>query len=122
MTPSPRRGRLKGLVLCVLALMAAACTTDQGGYVFLGINKSDSYAVITLDSNNPLPIRLPARTRAGVASGWTYGDGRTLTVMDPSCSVLGSKLVVGPSTVLTIAADGTLTTDPDRRVFEGSSE
>jgi hypothetical protein len=101
---------------------AAACTTDQGGYSFLGINQSDQDAVITLDTSGSMPTRLAARTKAGIASGWSYVDGPALIAMDALCSVLGSMPVVGPSTVLIIAADGTLKTDPDRRVFDHATE
>ena len=119
---SPWRRHPLACLAVVVTLTAAACTTDQGGYGFVGINRSDDDVVIRLDTSNPLPIRLPAGTRSGIASGWSYGDGKTLTVMDGACAVLGSAPVVGPSTVLTIGVDGALTTDPDRRTFDRATE
>ena len=104
-----------------VGLAATACTTDQGGYGFTGINQTDHDVVITLDSNDS-PVRLLARTKAGIAFGWSYLSGGTLTVMDDACSVLGSTSVVGPSTVLTVGDDGTLTTNPDRRAFDAGAE
>lgn len=114
--------RLTCLTVCALTLLAAACTTDQGGYGFTAINQSAEDVVIWLDSNDPAITRLPAHTRGGIAFGWTYGNGWTLTVMDDSCAVIGSAPAMGAATVLTIAAGRTLKTDPDRRVFDDSSE
>lgn len=122
MTAGSRRLQLVSLAASVVLAAAGCITTDQGGYGYLGINQTDHDVVITLDSNRSSAVRLSPRTKSGIAFGWSYGDGTTLTVMRSSCSVLGSKPVVGPSTVLTIGADGKLTTDPDRRVFDAAGE
>lgn len=121
MTAVASRHRVVCLSVAVM-LAAGACTTDQGGYGYLGINRSGDDVIITLDAPNSSPTRLPAGTRSGIAFGWTYDDGETLTVMDGACSVLGSTHVVGPSTVLTIGADRTLITDPNRHAFEQATE
>jgi hypothetical protein len=103
-------------------MILAGCSTDQGGYLFTAINKSDRDVVIRVDSSPPDAILLPAHTRGPFSSNWSYIAGWTLTVMDTSCAVLGSIPVAGPGTVLTIASDGTLNANADRSVFNKATE
>lgn len=122
MGSSSRRPGLTWPGVFALALILAACSTDQGGHLFTAINQSDRDLVIQVDAVPPGAILLPAHTRSTLASGWSYIPEWTITVMDTSCAVLGALPVAGPGTVLTIAADGTLKTDADRSVFDKATE
>ena len=108
-------------VASLLGPTLAACTTDSGGHLFLAINQSDRDVIVRADPDER-SVRLAAHTRTSFSAGWGYLSSWRITVLDGSCSVLGSVPVAGQGTVVTIAADGSLSTGGDRRRFDSASE
>src|SRR4051794_23195745 len=106
------RSRARALVLgfalaSLLVGSLTACTTDSGGHLFLAINQSDLDVIVRAEPDQ-MSVRLEAHTRTSFSAGWSYLSNWKITVMDGSCSVLGSVPVAGQNTVVTIAADGSV--------------
>jgi hypothetical protein len=87
-------GRIAVLALgFVLAETAVGCMTDPGGHSYEAYNEFDQAVIITLSTDQPRSLRVPARSRSSLDdsfSGPTAARPWNATVFDVSCRLLGT--------------------------------